>query len=99
VGEREKSTTRTFFLIIATDTQHFLVNQQPTNDRGTIYLEMPLSGINEAILCKAFDKCSIEEIDKSTLANARAKFQGTWPKCFRIEDLWLHAHRPARPVE
>ena len=75
------------------------MNQQLTNDRRTFYLEMPLSGITEAVLCKAFDKCSIEEIDKSTLANARAHFQDTWPKCFRVEDLWQHAHRPARPVE
>jgi hypothetical protein len=60
---------------------------------------MPLSGNTGTVLCKAFDKCSIEEIDKSTLANARANFQDTWPKCFRIEDLWQHAHRSARPVE
>jgi len=69
------------------------VNQQPTNDRRTIYLKMPLSGIIESILCKEYDNCSIEEFDKETLAKALAKFQSTWPKYFRVEDLWQHAHR------
>jgi len=90
MGERQVNYAA-FVSLIATDTQHFLVNQQPTNDRRTIYLEMPLSGITEAVLCKAFDKCSIGEFDERSPAKARAKFQDTWPKCFRVEDLWQHA--------
>jgi len=48
---------------------------------------------------KAFHNCSSEEFDKRTLAEARARFQSTWPKCFRVADLWQHAHRSAQPVE
>ena len=44
------------------------MNQHPTNDRRTIYLEMPMSGINEAVLCKAFDNCSIGEFDERSPA-------------------------------
>jgi hypothetical protein len=49
--------------------------------------------------CKAAAACSRKEFDKWTLANARANFQRTSPRCMRIEDLWEYAHRGARPVE
>jgi hypothetical protein len=73
---------------------------EPANDKtisAPTYLQIPLPGIIQPVLRKAFDNCS--EFDQETLSNARAKLQSTWPKCFRVEDLWLHAHHSARPVE
>ena len=87
-----------FFLLNCN--RHAALLSGPVNDKtigAPTYLQMPLPGIIQPVLCKAFDNCS--EFDKETLSNARAKFQSTWPKYFRIEDLWLHAYRSARPVE
>ena len=39
------------------------------NEQRTTYLQMPLPGIIEPVLCKAFDHYSIEEFDKGTLAS------------------------------
>ena len=96
--ERDKSITLPFFLLNCN--RHATLLSGPANDTTIdtpTYLQMPLPGIIQPVLCKAIDNCS--EFDQETLSNARAKFQSTWPKCFRVEDLWLHAHRSARPVE
>jgi hypothetical protein len=45
-----------------------------------------------AVVCEAVDKCSLEELHTRALAKARENYQATWPKCFRVEDLWHHAH-------
>ena len=45
---------------------------------------------------KAAAACSRKEFDKWTLANARANFQRTSPRCMRIEDLVQYTHRGAR---
>jgi hypothetical protein len=98
-GLRESQFNYTAFFLTNCN-RHATLLSGPANDKtisSPTHLQMPLPGIIQPVLCKAIDNCS--EFDQETLSNARAKFQSTWPKCFRVEDLWLHAHRSARPVE